>query len=163
RAGHGVWFILGPRTDPTFVQDSLAQAGLFQVAAKPETKQNSDGSSLSVIDTHNVMLERLSTPVNMTASIKAFKWWSLKPADLGHNVLMSVTNSDDPFSIDCPLGPNGGCVVVWTSPVDGSWNNWPSEKVFAPLVNETLYHLAAGQVKGMENRKIESGNPITWV
>jgi len=166
RSGHGVWFILGQRTDPVFIRDSLAQARLFQVDGDPQTRQNpnDESANIDIKDGKNVMLEKLTAPEhNVMTGVKTFKWWSIKPMDRDRKVLLAVANTGDPLVIDRPLGPNGGCVVVWTTPVDGgAWNNWPSEKLFAPLVNETLYHLAGGQIKGMENRRLESGDKIVW-
>ena len=109
------------------------------------------------------MLAQLTAPEhNVLTGVKTFKWWSLKPEDRNRKVLLS-TDTGDPLIMDRPLGANGGYVVLWATPVDGgAWNNWPSEKLFAPLVNETLYHLAGGQIKGMENRRLESGDKIVW-
>ena len=93
------------------------------------------------------MLAQLTAPEhNVMTGVKTFKWWSLKPQDRDRKVLLSSADTGDPLIIDRPLGPNGGYVVLWATPVDGgAWNNWPSEKLFAPLVNETLYHLAGGR------------------
>ncbi|MBW3613471.1 MAG: hypothetical protein KY392_06395, partial [Chloroflexi bacterium] len=62
-----------------------------------------------------------------------------------------------------PERPVGrGRICVWLTSADARWNNWPAMRNFTPLVNETLYHLAATHTGGTENRRLEAGQAIVW-
>ncbi len=165
RAGHGVWVILGERSEAAFIRDGLAQANLFN-AGSPQQKQAAGDKStaLDVKDPSSAMLAQLTSPEhNVLTGMKTFKWWSFQPHDRERKVLISAAETGDPLIVERAIGPNGGCVVVWATPVDGSaWNNWPGEKMFAPLVNETLYHLSAGMTGGAQNKRVESGDKLVW-
>ena len=164
RSGHGVWFILGRNTERGFIENGLASAGLFN--AKLADQQNAVEKSppLDVRDPQNVMVAALTAPEhNILTGMSTLKWWSMTPADPDAKVVLAA-GTGDPLIIERPMGSNGGRVVVWSTSVDktSAWNNWPAMPAFVPLVNVTVHHLASGQTKGMENRRLESGQPIVW-
>jgi len=167
RAGHGVWIILGRSSEPSFIQDGLAQAGLFNLQLKPEQKAVDKAPALDVKDPQNAMLDVLAAPErNVLQGVNTFRWWAVNSLTPDAKTVVAAAGTGDPLILERPMGTNGGRVVVWTTSAsgvaEGAWNNWPTMKMFPPLVNLTLYHLAAGQTKGMENRRLESGQPIVW-
>lgn len=164
RSGHGVWFILGRGTERGLVRDQLAAANLLhlEVADRQEAAEKPVGTS--VADARHVTLAPFTNPErNVLTGMTTLKWWSVKPRDPDARVMLA-TEGGDPLMFERPIGSNGGRIVVWTSPVDGTsgWNNWPTMRAFAPLVNVTVYHLASGWTKGQENRRLESGQPLVW-
>lgn len=167
RAGHGVWIILGRNSEPSFIQDGLAQAGLFNVQLKSEQKAVDKPPALDVKDPQNAMLEGLAVPEhNVLQGVNTYRWWALDSRTPDAKTIVAAAGTGDPLILERPMGTNGGRVIVWTTtasgPAEGGWNNWPAMKMFPPLVNLTVYHLAAGQTKGMENRRLDSGQPIVW-
>ncbi|MDB5296798.1 MAG: hypothetical protein JWO31_2781 [Phycisphaerales bacterium] len=165
KSGHGVWFILGRNTERGLVRDQLAAANLMHLDV---ADQQAAAESPVLVDVrepqHPTLAGFAADPArNGLAGLTALKWWSVKPRDADARVPLA-TATGDPLMIDRPIGSNGGRVVVWTTPVDGAsgWNNWPTVRAFAPLVNVTAYHLAAGWTKGQENRRLDSGQPLVW-
>lgn len=163
RSGHGVWVILGKNAERSLVKDAIANSGLANLELKEEQAAVDVAPALDAKDPNNPMLQLLSSPEhNVMAGMNTFKWWAVKPLDADAKVVLAAAGSGAPLIIERNLGSNGGRVVIWTSSVDRSWNTWPSVPAFAPLVNNTLYHCAAGQTKGVENRRLDSGQPIVW-
>jgi hypothetical protein len=163
RSGHGVWVILGKGTERGYVRDGLAQAGLVSLEAKDDQAAVDVAPAIDVRDPGSPMLAMLVTPEhNALTGVNTFRWWSVKPRDAEDKVVLAAAGNGDPLVIERPVGSNGGRVVVWCTSVDKTWNNWPAMPSFVPMVNLAVDHLAAGQTKGMENRRLESGQPIVW-
>jgi len=162
RAGHGVWFILGQRTQKTLIAQDLSRRGLFKAEVNELKSAGEQPPGIEVKDPNNPMVAMVAANErNALTGAATRKWWSIKPLD-GDTQIVLAGSGGDPLILERPFGPNGGIVAVWCTSVDGSWNNWHLMPNFVPLVNETLYHLAAGQTRGHENRGIEAGQPIEW-
>jgi len=162
RNGHGIWFILGPRTQPAMLNDDLPN-GQFFTTDLHETRSAAGGAGdVQVKDPANGMMAVIAANErNALVGAATRKWWALKPADSDAQVVLAASNGD-PLVIQKPYGTNGGIVVIWATSVDGSWNNWNLMPNFVPLVNETVYHLAAPQMRGRQNRGIQAGQAIEW-
>ena len=164
RSGHGVWYILGRRTDRTFIRDQLAASNLLHLDVQEQQGAAEKPVAIDVKDASHVTLAPFtSADRNVLTGMTTLRWWALKPRDADAQVLLA-TQTGDPLVMDRPVGSNGGRVMVWTSPVDSTsgWNNWTTLRSFAPMVNVTLYHLASGQTKGQENKRLDSGQPLVW-
>lgn len=61
--------------------------------------------------------------------------------DTGAHVLATLSNGE-PAIIEEAMGR--GLVMVVVNPCDRDWGNWPSERVFLPLMRELFHHLAGG-------------------
>jgi len=59
--------------------------------------------------------------------------------DSGAKVLATLTG-DEPAVVEEAMGR--GTVVLIVNPCDRNWSNWPSERVFLPLMRELFHYLA---------------------
>jgi len=163
RSGHGVWMILGQRTDPSFITQELGRAGIFTASLKdPKPHGETTPQSTDLKDPRNPMVSLVaSAQRDAFSGALAAKWWSLQAGDPDAAVILASTTGD-PLVLERPMGRNGGRIVVWCTSVDGEWNNWPLMPNFVPLVNETIYHLSSGQTRGLDNRALHAGEPLVW-
>ena len=162
RSGHGVWLVLGPRTDPAALGPQLAAAGLFSADFREKrTPQTPPGVELKSPQNPMVALVAAAERNAMTGAI-AKQWWSIVPRNGDEQIVLATSQTGDPLVLERPVGRSGGRVVVWCSSADGAWNNWPLMPNFVPLVNETVYHLAAARTRSSESRRLEAGMPIEW-
>lgn len=162
RGGHGIWFILGPRTQSRMLIDDLPN-GQFMRTDFGEVRSSAAGAAdVQVREPANGMVAIITANErNALVGAMTRKWWSLKPADPDAQVVLAAADGD-PLVIERPYGSNGGKVVIWTTSVDGAWNNWNLMPNFVPLVIETIYYLSAPQMRGRENRGIPAGQSIEW-
>jgi hypothetical protein len=171
RAGGAAWFILGPRTDERFIARDLGEAGLFAAAVKSRTLPDANrGNAAAAQAAPPVEVKDAQHPAvrlitaaerNALAGAATRGWWSVAPQSGDAHVVLA-TSSGEPLVFERPMGTLGGRVAVWTTDAGGAWNNWHVLPHFVPLVNETLYHLAAGQTRGLENRRLNAGQEIVW-
>ena len=162
RTGHGLWFILGPRTQRPLIEKQLASNNLLDVAVRDVVSVPDNPSGVEVKDPTNPMVRVIAgNERNALTGTMTRKWWALRPADDGTHVVLAAGNGD-PLVMERAFGANGGIVTVWASSVDGSWNNWNLVPNFVPLVQETIFHLSESQLHGLENHGIEAGQPIEW-
>jgi hypothetical protein len=166
RDGHGVWFILGPRTDPAFITRDLADTGLFSATLKqPKPLEVQGVAAPPAIDVedpnHPAVALITAAERNAFSGAATRKWWPIAPQTHEARVILA-TQTGDPLVLDRPLGTKGGRVALWCTSVDLAWNNWPVLPNFVPLVNETLFHLAAGPTRDTDNRQLKSGQEILW-
>jgi hypothetical protein len=178
RSGHGLWIILGPRTQPEYITKDLADAGLLNAAvtrppnALPASSSASasntpaapasTGATLEIKDPTSPMISLLATAENNALSgMVTNQWWALSPKDSNTHVVLAA-NGNDPLIFERAVGRNGGRIAVWTTGVDGLWNNWPMMPNFVPLVELTVYHLCSGQTPSSETGSLDAGLPIVW-
>jgi hypothetical protein len=179
RGGRAVWFIFGPRAEQSFIARDLGEAGLFLAAVKGRhlpgdavaaagappgatTNPAGGGAGIEVKDPRNPMVQLITAAErNTLAGAVTRGWWSIVPESNDARVVLA-TQTGDPLVIERPIGNSGGRVALWLTSVDAKWNNWPVMPNFVPLVNETLYHLASGQTRGLENRRLNAGQEIVW-
>lgn len=162
RAGHGVWFILGRNTTPNFVDQALPEAG-FSVATLRSLQHASVNPMLVVQRPHNSMVHILAAlNRNMIVGVTLEKWWRLQPAGPLVRVVLA-TAGGDPIILEKPVGIEGGKVVMWSTPVDGSWNDWPTAAgSFVPLVDQSIYALALGSNQHRRRHSLRPGDSIVW-
>ena len=167
-SGHGLWVILGPRTTPNLLASlgsKVQQSGsvMFTADLKQPTPHEEKGAwaSVDVKDPNNSLLHEItSSQRNGLDGAMGHKWWSLTPRDDANVVLASTTG--DPLILERPMG--SGRVVVWATSVgDADWNNWPGMPNFTPLVDETIFRLAAGQTSQHNGGNINAGEGISWI
>jgi hypothetical protein len=162
RAGHGVWIILGPRSEPSLVGKQLAQTGLFTAEVREKkSPMEPPGAELRAPQNPMVALLAAAERNAMTGAVTR-QWWSLAPRDGDEQVVLAAAGGGDPLVLERPVGRSGGRVVVWCTSADGAWNNWPLMPNFVPLVNETIHHLAGAGAASSERRRLEAGMPIEW-
>jgi hypothetical protein len=162
RSGHGVWIVLGPRTDPALLAKQLAQARLLTAdfaEAKP-LGATPPGVELKSPQNPTVALLAAAERNAMTGAVTR-RWWRLTPRDGDEQVVLASSQGGDPLVIERPVGRNGGRLVVWCTSADGAWNNWPLMPNFVPLVNETVFHLAGAGSPPAQSR-VTAGAPLEW-
>jgi len=162
RAGHGAWIILGPQTRQPQLYEALADGDLLRLDSPAISHAPQAPLGVEITDPTNPMVTLIAADRrNALVGAAVRSWWRLRPLDADARVVMTNT-AGDPLVIERPVGANRGLIVLWTTSADGQWNNWNLMPNFVPLVNETVYHLAASQRKGLENRGLEAGQPIEW-
>ncbi|HVT82421.1 MAG TPA: CARDB domain-containing protein, partial [Phycisphaerae bacterium] len=174
QAGNGVWIILGPRTEQTFLNDVLGKSTLAPLTTKGIAKapQPAGGGLGEIAKPVTIDIKEPGNPAvtlmthggqsehQALADATLRQWWQITPSNEMHTVLATTTG--DPLVAELNTGKLGGAVVVWTSPTSMlSWNNLALVPNFVPLVNETLFHLASGQDAG-QPRQVDAGQPLTW-
>jgi len=157
-AGHGVWFILGPRATPAFFNNTLAKTALLPVTLR-ERRTARPASAVDVKDPASPLVALLTAAErNAFTGVALNQWWAVDLLGGDQHVVLAAANGD-PLVVEHAAG--AGKVVLWTTSVEGQWNNLPLVINFLPLVYETLYDLAGGSAKGL-NRRLESGESIFW-
>lgn len=162
--GNGVWVILGPRTEGSFVSGVLSKSALMPAEAgeRPVTASEGQQAGIDVKEPENPSVAVITaTEQNAFATVAMRQWWPVKPAATAgvHTVLATTTG--DAFATEMDLGKSGGRVVVWTSPINGTWNFLHTSPVVVPLVQETLFHLASGG-SGGTLRQADAGQTLVW-
>ena len=179
KSGHAVWFIFGPRAEKDFIERDLGEAQLFLAKVKQQHKPGDaaaaapgattqavaaagGAAAIEVKDPRNPMVQLITAAERNTLTGAVTRgWWAITP-ESGDARVVLATQGGDPLIVERPIGNNGGRVALWLTSVDAKWNNWPVMPNFVPLVNETLYHLASGQTRGLENRRLNAGQEIVW-
>jgi hypothetical protein len=176
QAGNGVWLILGPRTEESFINDVLARSTLLPITTKgiaraPEVRPGDAAATqanwvtIDVKDPNNGAVSLLThagqSEHNALADVTLRSWWTIAPVQPDARTVLATTTGD-PLVLEMDVGKLGGKAVVWTTSVGNlDWNNLPLVPNFLPLVNETLFELASGQDSG-QRRRLEAGQPLTW-
>ncbi|HVS70182.1 MAG TPA: BatA domain-containing protein [Phycisphaerae bacterium] len=167
--GNGLWIILGPRTEPSFLTNVLAKSPLLpvQAADKPTQAPDNAPAAIEVKEPQNAAVREITdASPNPFADTALREWWPLKLLGAGpggttgavRTILAST--SGDPFTTEMDLGKSGGRVVTWTSPLNGSWNFLHTSPQVVPLVQETLFRLASGS--GSDLRQAQAGQTLLW-
>ncbi|HSZ55176.1 MAG TPA: BatA domain-containing protein [Tepidisphaeraceae bacterium] len=160
QSGRGVWCILGQRTRKSLIENDLATTGLLN--ATGATTRSANVPPVISAPNHPIIAAVAGNERNALAGAQVHQWWSLHPADGDARVLLA-TPDGDPLVLEHPVGSAGGTFILWTTAPDGAWNNLHVMPIFVPLVAETVLHLIAPQLHGLENHGLIAGEPIQWV
>ena len=173
QAGNGVWLILGPRTEASFINDVLAKSTLLPMTAReivhaPRPRPGDTQARWVTVDIKEPANRAVTLLTNAGAAehsalsdVTLQAWWSVSPVAPEMRTVMATTTGD-PLVLEMEMGKLGGRAVAWTTATgDVQWNNLRLVSGFCPLVNETLFNLASGQDAG-EPRQVEAGRPLTW-
>ncbi len=163
RAGGGLWIILGPRTQPAFFNNTLAKTPLFPAHIQAQSAASPPGSvGIDVRFPDNPMVSLLTeSERNAFAGTLLSRWWRVTPVDSQARVVLSTTGAGEPLVLAGDIGSNGGHLAIWTTSAAGDWNNLPFVANFVPLVNETLFALAAGEAR-IHHRRLDAGQTLVW-
>ena len=163
KAGHGVCFVLGGKTLPTFVNESLSSAGFLSVLLDPvPIKIEKDAPTISVADPSHRMISLLTQgDRSALTGVVVTQYWKIKPNTDDVRTILK-TAGGDPVVLDRPVGNSGGRVVLWSTSADGKWNTIPLSNGFVPLIQETLFHLAGPQIVATQGRNFDAGKPIVY-
>ncbi len=161
RSGHGIWCILGHRTQSDFVQTNLINTGLFPCRSSAILTAGPTGAGAIIKTPAHPITAAIATPGgNPLVGARVQKWWGIDPDDPSIQVLIT-TSTGNPLVMERPIGSAGGAIVLWATSADGTWNNWNLMPNFVPLVNETIRHLAAAQLNN-HLPSLLTGQPIEW-
>jgi hypothetical protein len=161
--GNGLWVILGPRTEPSFV-GALSKTALLpaEVGVKPVAVAEGQQAGIDVKEPENPAVAVITaSEQNAFALVAMRQWWPVKPTATAGMHTVLATTTGDAIATEMDLGKSGGRVVVWTSPVNGTWNFLHTSPVVVPLVQETLFHLASGSA-GDTVRQADAGQTLVW-
>lgn len=194
QSGHGLWLIAGPHAEASYYNDPLTRAGLF--TGKLGTLKNpprpaAGGAATSAgldlrLPEHPTLALLARSAKDPLAQALIHAWWQLTPPP-GTNssrVLVAQTanaaapdppaanlnrTDGDPIILEHDVGGLGGRVLVWTTSLDGTWNNLPLLPAFVPLVHESIYHLASSSSGGTGNAggtggrlNLNAGEPLVY-
>jgi hypothetical protein len=124
-------------------------------------------ASFDIKETVNPALAMITQGERATlAEVVLWSWWQVTPIAQDLRTVIATTSENgaggDPVVLEMEEGKTGGRLVIWTTAVGSQgWNNLYVVPNFTPLVNETLFHLAAGQDEG-QPRQVETGKPLVW-
>ncbi len=170
--GNGLWIILGPRTELDFLNNTLGKSTLAPLTALPIMHPPAPPATatapappvtIDIREPANPVLAPfiLSDQHNPLAGVNLFAWWPITPGSPQMRTILATTTGD-PLALEMDLGTTGGRVILWTTPIGNTqWNNLPLVFNFAPLVNETIFHLASGQNAG-QPRQLDAGAELIW-
>jgi hypothetical protein len=174
--GNGIWIILGPRSEPDFLQAlgrtplasftaaSPVQASQIAPAGPGEGGGGVGGGggaenppatapaivSVDIRDPNHPILQLWSAvdQRNPLAGVTLRTWWPITPTSPQLRTILSTT-SGDPLILEQEVGKTGGRLLLWSSPAGNlEWNNLPLVPNFTPLINESLFHLASSGARG---------------
>ncbi|HEX5243650.1 MAG TPA: BatA domain-containing protein [Tepidisphaeraceae bacterium] len=164
-SGHGVWVILGPRSQESFITQALGpgRARLTRLSLKGTAPINASAPPALVIrSAANPMIAMIAASErNALVGAVVKQWWPVVPGD-GDDQTVLATADGQPLVFEHPVGGNGGRVIVWATSADAAWNNWPAMPNFVPLVNETIYHACAPQTSLEAQGSVPAGGAISW-
>ncbi len=179
--GNGVWIILGPSApEQDFLNNTnwasprlppISALPIVHAPAATATPANNQPPpphspppvTVDIREPTNPVLAPfiLSDQHNPLAGVNLFAWWPITPAAPQMRTILATTTGD-PLVLEMELGQTGGRVILWTTPIGNTqWNNLPLVFNFAPLVNETIFHLASGQSAG-QPRQLDAGQELIW-
>jgi hypothetical protein len=176
-SGHGLWVIMGDHSGTLTASLGKAHQNITLFAAdQPSDKPHAEPahtetpttgpiaagskSIVEVKDPSNPIVTAFSTADRMPLSgaVDTSKWWTLSPRDSNTRTVLAAANGDA-LVLERQLG--GGQVVVWTTSVDGTWNNWHKSMDFSILIHETIYHLTDAQTRG-SRENLTAGQSFAW-
>ena len=161
-AGHGVWFILGRHTTPPYLR-ALDHAGFTMGALGRLATATKPSPWLVIRRPHNPIFRPLARlKQNTLLNVTLTHWWRWQDLDPRARVLLT-TNRGAPLVLQRSIGNTGGAMVLWTTSVDGRWNDWPLQGgSFVPVVNQTVYTLALGRRRLLDRHYLQPSDPIVW-
>ncbi len=160
-SGKGVWWILGPRTDASWINDNLSRSGLLAGKVNQIKDLRDNPATIDIKLPENPMVRLIaSAERNAFTNVAIQQYWDFEA--VGQQLVVLSTTAGDPLVLQQPLGGNGGRIVLWTTGIENlKWNNIVLGANFVPLVHETLYSMAAGQGRSAV-RRLDAGQPIVW-
>lgn len=175
QAGHGLWIILGPRCEAEFYNGTMRRTALL--GAQVRRIRQAPGQAGATVDVrqpdHPAVAPLTQSERNAFAGVHVRRWWQIDPESARERIVLGLAVGDatdaapaesetGPLMLEQEVGRSGGRVTLWTSSVEGQWNNLPqSAGTFVPLVQETIHHLASGQTRGSQ-RQLEVGQELIW-
>jgi hypothetical protein len=168
QSGHGLWIILGPRTQKSFLTRILAQSPLLPATVQSSTHLPTP-VGIDIKDPDNPTVSVVTAAQrNALAGATVSAWWPLTGMNPSMHTILATTAGNgenaggDPLATEMTLGNNGGRVILWTTAAyDPAWNNLPVVPNFTPLVNETLLHLASSQAQA-QSHDLDAGQTLLW-
>jgi hypothetical protein len=132
--GGGLWLVLGDRT-PAPADWPLLPGQL----GNPVDRLASRGGTLGFLDYSHPIFDDYKDPRNGNfANMRFLRYRALTPADADR----VLARYDDGGVAVVERRVGGGRVIAFTSTVDESWNNAPTQPMFLPLVHELSAYLA---------------------
>lgn len=105
----------------------------------PVDRPGARGGTLAFLDYDHAALARFRLPRSGDfASASFFRYRQLRP-DSAARVLARL-DDNAPILAERPVGE--GRVLVWTSSLDNTWNDFPIQPVFVPVVHELARYLS---------------------
>lgn len=132
--GGGLWVVLGDRT-PVSGEWPLLPGKLGSAVDRMSTR----GGTFGYLDYSHPVFDDYKDPRNGNlANIRFLRYRTLTPAPEDR----VLARYDDGGAAMVERRVGGGRVVAFTSTVDDSWNNAPTQAMFVPLVSEVASYLA---------------------
>lgn len=132
--GGGVMVALGDRTP--WGQSSPLMPGVLGGAIDRPTRR---GGSLGFLDYSHPIFDVFKDPRNGNfANVRFFRYRGLTPADTDR----VLARFDDGAVALAERRVGAGSVLVWTTTLDDSWNDFSKQPLFVPVMHEAMRYLA---------------------
>jgi hypothetical protein len=131
-AGGGLLVVLGSQSRPN-EWPSLADKLLPRPVARVIDRTTDQGATLEYMDHGHSVFEVFNSPHSGNFSNARFlRYWSVKPQPGDRQ----LARFDDGNVALLERHVGAGRVLVWSSDMDGVWNDFPLQPVFLPLVQQ---------------------------
>lgn len=111
---------------------------------EPPAEDESETTSIGQLDASNPIFGFLHGKVNDAASVKIRRYFPISAIAPAANVIGRYA-AGSPWVVTANFGR--GRVVLFTTSLDGGWNDLPLSELFLPLLQNTVRYLAAGKAK----------------
>ncbi len=133
--GGGLFVALGARSPWSGPDAPLLPGALSGTTDRPAV----GGGTLGYLDYSHPVFDEFKDPRNGTfANTRIYRYRRLTPAPTDH----VVARFDDGAAALVERGVGAGHVLAWTSTLDRSWNNFPNQHLFVPVMHEAMRYLA---------------------
>ncbi|HXC26181.1 MAG TPA: BatA domain-containing protein [Gemmatimonadaceae bacterium] len=138
KGGGGLLVVLGNRSHPSD-WPALADQLLPHLATPAIDRTTDRGATLGYLDRSHSVFDVFDSPHSGDFSTARFsRYWAIKPA-AGDRQLARF---DDGHVALLERRVGAGRVLIWTSDMDGAWNDFPLQPVFLPLVQQVAKYAA---------------------
>jgi hypothetical protein len=138
RNGGGLLMVLGSQSHPAEWPTSADQL-LPRPAASAIDRVSDHGATLAYLDRGHAVFDVFNAPHSGDFSrARFFRYWSIHPGP--QDQILARFDDGNVALLERDVGR--GHVLVWSSDMSGSWNDFPVQPVFLPLVQEAAKYAA---------------------
>jgi hypothetical protein len=133
--GGGLFVALGERSPWNTADAPLLPGDLSGTTDRPAV----GGGTLGFLDYSHPVFDQFKDPRNGNfANTRIYRYRRLTPADTDH----VLARFDDGGAAFVERRVGAGHVIAWTSTLDRSWNNFPNQHLFVPVMHDVMRYLS---------------------
>jgi archaellum component FlaF (FlaF/FlaG flagellin family) len=143
RSGRGLWYILGPKTEPSFVRDQVVGGNLFKLKIEDQRAGGDKPAQVEVKDReHEVLRTFASAERNVLTGMNTLHWWKLTSQEGDATIPLATTDAGS--GVD-GAGASGVVTGIGTGP-SGSPDAGKPSSTGDPLILERAVGSAGGRI-----------------